>query len=83
MGKKLPSRDGIGAGLLIYLIGEQASWHGWLTVPTEATVWAASSVRVILRPHAIGREPSAASKRYLRVIRRLKAILDQVLGFFA
>src|SRR5215472_785267 len=28
-------------------------------------------------------EPSAASKRYLRAVRRLKAILDQVPGFFA
>jgi len=28
-------------------------------------------------------EPSAASKRYLRAIRRLKVILDQVPGFFA
>jgi RNA polymerase sigma-70 factor (ECF subfamily) len=28
-------------------------------------------------------EPSAASKRYLRAIRRLKAILDRVPGFFA
>jgi RNA polymerase sigma-70 factor (ECF subfamily) len=32
---------------------------------------------------ALGIEPSAASKRYLRAIRRLKAILDQVPGFFA
>jgi RNA polymerase sigma-70 factor, ECF subfamily len=31
----------------------------------------------------LGIEPSAASKRYLRAIRRLKAILDQVPGFFA
>ena len=30
----------------------------------------------------LGIEPSAASKRYLRAIRRLKAILDQVPGFF-
>jgi RNA polymerase sigma-70 factor (ECF subfamily) len=32
---------------------------------------------------ALGIEPAAASKRYLRAIRRLKAILDQVPGFFA
>ncbi len=32
---------------------------------------------------ALGIEPSAASKRYLRAIRRLKAILDQIPGFFA
>jgi RNA polymerase sigma-70 factor (ECF subfamily) len=32
---------------------------------------------------ALGIETSAASKRYLRAIRRLKAILDQVPGFFA
>ncbi|HTU90489.1 MAG TPA: sigma-70 family RNA polymerase sigma factor [Gemmataceae bacterium] len=31
---------------------------------------------------ALGIEPPAASKRYLRAIRRLKAILDQVPGFF-
>jgi RNA polymerase sigma-70 factor (ECF subfamily) len=31
----------------------------------------------------LGIEPSAASKRYLRAVRRLKAILDQVPGFFA
>ena len=31
----------------------------------------------------LGVEPSAASKRYLRAIRRLKSILDQVPGFFA
>jgi RNA polymerase sigma-70 factor (ECF subfamily) len=31
----------------------------------------------------LGIEPSAASKRYLRAIRRLKAILDQIPGFFA
>ena len=31
----------------------------------------------------LGIESSAASKRYLRAIRRLKAILDQVPGFFA
>jgi RNA polymerase sigma-70 factor (ECF subfamily) len=31
----------------------------------------------------LGIEPSAASKRYLRAIRRLKAILDQVPGFLA
>jgi RNA polymerase sigma-70 factor (ECF subfamily) len=31
----------------------------------------------------LGIEPSAASKRYLRAIRRLKAVLDQVPGFFA
>jgi RNA polymerase sigma-70 factor (ECF subfamily) len=31
----------------------------------------------------LGIEPPAASKRYLRAIRRLKAILDQVPGFFA
>jgi RNA polymerase sigma-70 factor (ECF subfamily) len=31
----------------------------------------------------LGIEPSAASKRYLRAIRRLKAILDRVPGFFA
>jgi RNA polymerase sigma-70 factor (ECF subfamily) len=31
----------------------------------------------------LGIEPSAASKRYLRAIRRLKAILDQVPGFFS
>jgi RNA polymerase sigma-70 factor (ECF subfamily) len=31
----------------------------------------------------LGVEPSAASKRYLRAIRRLKAILDQIPGFFA
>jgi RNA polymerase sigma-70 factor (ECF subfamily) len=31
----------------------------------------------------LGIEPAAASKRYLRAIRRLKAILDQVPGFFA
>jgi RNA polymerase sigma-70 factor (ECF subfamily) len=31
----------------------------------------------------LGIEPSAASKRYLRAIRRLKVILDQVPGFFA
>jgi RNA polymerase sigma-70 factor (ECF subfamily) len=31
----------------------------------------------------LGIEPSAASKRYLRAFRRLKAILDQVPGFFA
>jgi RNA polymerase sigma-70 factor (ECF subfamily) len=31
----------------------------------------------------LGIEPSAASKRYLRAIRRLKSILDQVPGFFA
>jgi RNA polymerase sigma-70 factor (ECF subfamily) len=30
----------------------------------------------------LGIEPSAASKRYLRAIRRLKAILDQIPGFF-
>jgi RNA polymerase sigma-70 factor (ECF subfamily) len=30
----------------------------------------------------LGIEPSAASKRYLRAVRRLKAILDQVPGFF-
>jgi RNA polymerase sigma-70 factor (ECF subfamily) len=32
---------------------------------------------------ALGIEPSAASKRYLRAIRRLKVILDQIPGFFA
>jgi RNA polymerase sigma-70 factor (ECF subfamily) len=32
---------------------------------------------------ALGIERSAASKRYIRAIRRLKAILDQVPGFFA
>jgi RNA polymerase sigma-70 factor (ECF subfamily) len=31
----------------------------------------------------LGIEPSAGSKRYLRAIRRLKAILDQIPGFFA
>ena len=31
----------------------------------------------------LGIEPPAASKRYLRAVRRLKAILDQVPGFFA
>jgi RNA polymerase sigma-70 factor (ECF subfamily) len=31
----------------------------------------------------LGIEPSAASKRYLRAIRRLQVILDQVPGFFA
>jgi RNA polymerase sigma-70 factor (ECF subfamily) len=31
----------------------------------------------------LGIEPAAASKRYVRAIRRLKAILDQVPGFFA
>jgi RNA polymerase sigma-70 factor (ECF subfamily) len=31
----------------------------------------------------LGIEPPAASKRHLRAIRRLKAILDQVPGFFA
>jgi RNA polymerase sigma-70 factor (ECF subfamily) len=31
----------------------------------------------------LGIEPSAASKRYLRAIRRLKAILNQIPGFFA
>lgn len=31
----------------------------------------------------LGIEPSAASNRYLRAIRRLKAILDQIPGFFA
>src|SRR6516165_5849343 len=31
----------------------------------------------------LGIEPPAASKRYLRAIRRLKAILDQVPGFFS
>src|SRR5947209_11642379 len=31
----------------------------------------------------LGIEPSAASKRYIRAIRRLKAILDRVPGFFA
>jgi RNA polymerase sigma-70 factor (ECF subfamily) len=31
----------------------------------------------------LGIEASAASKRYLRAIRRLKAILDQIPGFFA
>jgi RNA polymerase sigma-70 factor, ECF subfamily len=31
----------------------------------------------------LGIEPPAASKRYLRAIRRLKAILDQIPGFFA
>jgi RNA polymerase sigma-70 factor, ECF subfamily len=31
----------------------------------------------------LGIEPSAASKRYLRAIRRLKLILDQIPGFFA
>jgi RNA polymerase sigma-70 factor (ECF subfamily) len=31
----------------------------------------------------LGIEPAAASKRYLRAFRRLKAILDQVPGFFA
>jgi RNA polymerase sigma-70 factor (ECF subfamily) len=31
----------------------------------------------------LGIEPSAASKRYLRAIRRLKAILDLIPGFFA
>ena len=31
----------------------------------------------------LGIGPSASSKRYLRAIRRLKAILDQVPGFFA
>jgi RNA polymerase sigma-70 factor (ECF subfamily) len=31
----------------------------------------------------LGIEPSAASKRYLRAIRRLKAILDQIPGFQA
>jgi RNA polymerase sigma-70 factor (ECF subfamily) len=31
----------------------------------------------------LGIEPSAASKRYLRAIRRLKAILDQIPGFFS
>jgi RNA polymerase sigma-70 factor (ECF subfamily) len=31
----------------------------------------------------LGIEPSAASKRYLRALRRLKAILDQIPGFFA
>src|SRR5690242_12283986 len=31
----------------------------------------------------LGIEPSAASKRYLRAVRRLKKILDQVPGFFA
>src|SRR5262245_28019365 len=37
-----------------------------------------------IEPAAVlGIEPSAASKRYLRAIRRLKAILDQVPGFFA
>lgn len=30
----------------------------------------------------LGIEPSAASKRYLRAFRRLKAILDQIPGFF-
>jgi RNA polymerase sigma-70 factor (ECF subfamily) len=30
----------------------------------------------------LGIEPSAASKRYLRAIRRLKTILDQIPGFF-
>src|SRR5215467_1152540 len=30
----------------------------------------------------LGIEPSAASKRYLRAIRRLKALLDQIPGFF-
>jgi RNA polymerase sigma-70 factor (ECF subfamily) len=30
----------------------------------------------------LGIEPPAASKRYLRAIRRLKAILDQIPGFF-
>jgi RNA polymerase sigma-70 factor (ECF subfamily) len=32
---------------------------------------------------ALGIEPSAASKRYLRAIRRLKAILDEIPGFYA
>jgi RNA polymerase sigma-70 factor (ECF subfamily) len=31
----------------------------------------------------LGIEPSAASKRYLRAFRRLKAILEQIPGFFA
>jgi RNA polymerase sigma-70 factor (ECF subfamily) len=31
----------------------------------------------------LGIEPAAASKRYIRAVRRLKAILDQVPGFFA
>src|SRR5262249_20613050 len=31
----------------------------------------------------LGIEPSAASKRSLRAVRRLKAVLDQVPGFFA
>jgi RNA polymerase sigma-70 factor (ECF subfamily) len=31
----------------------------------------------------LGIEPSAASKRYLRAFRRLKAILDQIPGFFS
>src|SRR5262245_3598025 len=31
----------------------------------------------------LGIEPPAASKRYLRAIRRLKGILDQIPGFFA
>ena len=31
----------------------------------------------------LGIEPPAASKRYLRAVRRLKAVLDQVPGFFA
>jgi RNA polymerase sigma-70 factor (ECF subfamily) len=31
----------------------------------------------------LGIEPSAASKRYLRAIRRLKAVLDQIPGFYA
>ena len=31
----------------------------------------------------LGIESSAASKRYLRAIRRLKAVLDQIPGFFA
>jgi RNA polymerase sigma-70 factor (ECF subfamily) len=31
----------------------------------------------------LGVEPPAASKRYLRAIRRLKVILDQIPGFFA
>jgi RNA polymerase sigma-70 factor, ECF subfamily len=32
---------------------------------------------------ALGIEPAAASKRYLRAIRRLKVILEQIPGFFA
>jgi RNA polymerase sigma-70 factor (ECF subfamily) len=31
----------------------------------------------------LGVEPPAASKRYLRAVRRLKAILDQIPGFLA